>query len=279
VAPTIALGGYLIEPHAQNWTLASTALPDGTSDSGYLHSVVTEAGGVLAWRPTKQVSVGASIIASHLELEGEWSRMAGTAWDVRVGTSAGVTKMTGAVGVMLLPTETVTLGFSFAPGVSYAANRTAVSSTLGTLDAGGTYDVQRPMRASVGLSWRAHRQVLVVGQADYVRYGDLLPAVRAGVGSASEFAPSSTIEPRGGIEVSLPAGGVSVQLRAGAHYEGRSSLSYSGGDALELAVFAPQTRRVRPSCGGSLVARRVRIDVAGELSDRPIITVTGGIAF
>ena len=104
-------------------------------------------------------------------------------------------------------------------------------------------------------------------------------AVRIGVGSSVDFAPSDAIEPRGGVELSLPAGALSVQLRAGAHYEGRSGLSYSGGDALEQTVFAPQERRFRPSCGASLVGRRARLEIAGELSNRAVVTVTGGMTF
>ena len=279
VGRTIAIGGYLIEPHAQNWTLGSGTLSDGSADTGYLRSVVTEAGGVLAWRPTPKVSLGLAVSGSHLEMEGQWTRTVNSVQDLRVGTSAGSTKITAAVGAMLMPTDAVTLGLSVTPKVTYAATRTAVSNTLGTLEANGAYDVRRPMRVTAGVAWRATRRVLVVAEADYVRYSDLLPAVRIGVGSPSEFAPSDAIEPRGGVEVSLPAGAVSVQARVGAHYEGRSGLSYSGSDALNQMVFAPRDRRFRPSGGASLVGRRMRLDGAVELSNRPVATLTGGITF
>jgi len=279
VGRTLAIGGYLIEPHAQNWTLASGALTDGSSDAGYLRTVVTEAAGVLAWRPTPTASLGLAIGATHMEMEGAWTRTVNSVDDLRVGTSAGSTKVAAVLGAMLMPSNVVTLGLTVTPGVTYAASRTAVSSTLGTLEANGAYEVHRPLRVAAAVAWRPHRQVLVVAGADYVRYSELSPAVRIGVGSSSDFAPSDAIEPRGGVELSLPAGALSVQLRAGAHYEGRSGLSYSGGDALEQTVFAPQERRFRPSCGASLVGRRARIEVAVELSNRAVVTVTGGMTF
>lgn len=263
LTPRWAIGGYLIEPHAVDYALTPGLLGDGTTDNGSMKTIVTEVGGAVAWRVNSRLDLGARVTLSHLESEGVWMQTRGSAETLTVGTSAGVSRLTASFGAVLHVSDALQLGILGDTGVSYENDRTAVAPETHTnLEVGGLYDLRQPARVASGCSWRLSPKVLVAAQLDYVRYSEIQTSIRYGAGTPAEYALDDAVEPRAGLEVSLPTkSGTSVQLRAGVHQRGVSGVRYAGANGVELATWPGEDAHIEVGGGLSVSRRSVKIDV------------------
>jgi hypothetical protein len=162
------------------------------------------------------------------------------------------------------------LGLVVQPGASYTVERVVSRPSLGGIDSGSLYELRAPGLVAVGAAFRINRHVQASSQLDYVRYSEIEAFVRPGGATSGRYAMSNGLEPRFGAEVSVPLGGASLQLRAGAHLQAPGSFVYNAPDANEAAAFRG-SRRVLSSAGASLVLPGgLTMDVGGTVGgDRP----------
>ncbi|HEX6738817.1 MAG TPA: UPF0164 family protein [Vicinamibacteria bacterium] len=225
--PRWAVGAFVSEPQAVRIDLASPIGGDGLRDEGHLDGVVVQRGIAAAFRVNPKLHVGVRVSANHLDLDGEYRRLAAAdAPRLLVQARGDSTRVATRVGVLLEMTRRLRLGLVRESGARWPVQRTASSPLLQeTLDPGSEEELRQPSVVSGGLLFRASPKLLFSGQLDYVRHGVLRPAdvVRPG-----GYAPSSyelfAWEARLGMEVSLPLPSLSVQLRAGLHTLGRGAL-------------------------------------------------------
>jgi hypothetical protein len=119
---------------------------------------------------------------------------------------------------------------------------------------------------TIGAAFRINRYVQLSSQLDYVRYSEIEAFVRPGGATSGRYAMSNGLEPRFGVEASLPLGRASLQLRTGAYGQAPGSFVYSGPDANEAAAFRGSNRRVLGAAGASLVlAGGLTMDVGGTI--------------
>jgi long-subunit fatty acid transport protein len=281
VLPRLAIGGYIAQPRAGLMTLGPAALPDGSSDGGTLDYAVTEGGGAIAYRLGGGWSVGALITATHLRLSADYSRTRGGVVDLRTGSASGKTRITE------------TLGFAFdrgafraavviRPGASFRADRTSTDPVSGSvLDTGSEYDVRAPSTASGALAYRVSPRVLVVGQLDAVRYSevDFVPRQLAAATEA-QYATNTALEPRAGIEVSIPSSAGSIQFRAGVRGIGERA-AYIGPDPVDAVAFAAIPRETHATAGLGLFLRSgLHLDAAGDFAGTQTTwTIGAGVRF
>ncbi len=269
-----ALGAYLTEPFDERVVLP----PSGTS--GRLATTVTDGGVAVGWAPAGRVRVGLRVNMTHVRVEAQWARGEGSLTSLLVGAAAGITRVTGDVGMLVDVTDRLRLGASFRQGASWDISRTASNPALGVaLDVGSIYRYRSPSVASGGASLRAGLKVVVSAQVDYVRLSEVRDVfgVRIGPFKAEDYVLRDALEGRGGVEFSQPVGRVSIQVRAGAHGASGASLRYVGVDRSESDRFRGSERMTEWSGGVSLVlASGSRLDVA-VISDK-VRTVASGAA-
>jgi hypothetical protein len=177
-----------------------------------------------------------------------------------------MSRVSTASGIML-DVDRWRVGATANLGIGYAADRSAEVKHQAVMDT--TYYVRQPAYFSGGVSYRASNHVRLAAQADYVRYSEGRPAAEAGVSASNEdFSLQDEIEPRVGIEVSLPLQGKSVQLRGGIASRAAGRIRYTGSDAALAATWMREEGVVEKSIGASLVARQFKIDVAGVFGQR-----------
>jgi hypothetical protein len=178
-------------------------LPDGSSDSGHLDATVTDVGGALARRFGGRLSVGVSVTATHLELEGlQRHSSAGDRLELETGSAAGDTRVTASLGLLYEAGRSVRLGLVVNSGASYTVERTASRPSLGGIDQGSLYELRAPGLVAVGAAFRLNRHVQVSSQLDYVRYSEIKAFVRPGGVTTGHYALSDGLEPRFGGELS-----------------------------------------------------------------------------
>lgn len=276
LTPDVAIGGFIGQPRSSEATFAPTSLGFDRSDAGFQRSSVTDVGGGVAWKQNR-LHLGAQVLATHLFLEGESRDIVGGAEQARAGTSAGDTRVSLRAGGLLRFSETVAVGVTAATGASWKAGRTSAlgDSTM--------YEVRRPSVYSTGASCQASRNVLLMGQVDFVRYSEIsssLSKVRA-VSGSGQYALADAIEPRLGAEVAIAASNsLSVVLRAGVRRQASGALRFTGTDTIEAAAFAGRDARVLISGGASAVVRGVRLDLAAEAGgDGTVLAAGAGLRF
>lgn len=254
-----AIAAYLNEPRHVESTLSAIVLPDGSQDTGYIEATVRGVGAAVGWKPSQHVRLGLRLNVSHLRTVGASSRHTSEgAEDLRVGVASGASRMTGNLGVLIEPVDRIRAGLVIQSGASWAVERTAINPQLGVvLDEGTDFIVRAPAVVSGGMSVRLSDRILISGQLDYVRYGEIqsVLAVRQGSALRSDYHLDNAFEPRAGVEFSLPVNSISLQVRGGVHSQGPGSLAYEGPDAAEVAVFRHSGRRLLMSTGCSLVWR------------------------
>jgi len=279
LTPTWALGGYLIEPHALDQSLSWTDSAGGR-EAMSMRTVVTEVGAVSSWRVGERTYVGVRLTATHLELEGEWTLSdASTPSGLRqVGSSSGSTRITGGAGVLARLTDSVRLGIAGQVGAAYEADRNDVDLVAKeNLEVGGTYSVRQPSRVSGGLSWQASPKLLLSAQLDYVRYSEIEVAARLRADDAGNYVGADGVEPRAGVELSLPVGTMSLQLRGGVHLRAAGDIEYTGDDGAEKQLWSawPDRSSTEISVGASVVRRALRLDVGALVGGlRPVVVGT-----
>ena len=280
-----AIGAYVNEPRKIRSDLSPMILPDGSQEVGYIEATVKDVGAAVGWRPADRVRVGMRLNVSHLRLLGQYSAYGGMGDEnLRVGMAAGTSRVTGNLGVLIQPVDRVRLGLVIQSGASWAVERTAINPRLGVvLDGGTEFVVRAPAVVSGGVSVRLSDHVLVAGQLDYVRYGEIqsVLAVRQGTAVRGDYHLDNAFEPRAGLELSWPVRSFSLQLRGGLYGQAPGALKYQGSAATEAAVFLGSDRRLLTSAGASVVSRSgFRADIGASLGgDRHVVAVGMAVRF
>jgi long-subunit fatty acid transport protein len=280
LSPRWRIGGYIVQPQDRRSDMAALRLPDGTVTAGFLDTQVTEVGCSAAWELTSSLSLGARVTATHLKLEGEEQRTGPV--ELEVGSAAGETRVTGSFGGLLTLGSRLRIGVSGQPGAAYRVRRTANRAGQ-PLDPGSEYDLRQPGLLALGAAYNVSRKVLVIAQVDYVRYSEIHTGlvVRSGSSAPSDYDLGDALEPRVGIEISLPLRAVSVQLRAGTHSQAPGFLAYRGTSPVEALTFTGGSRHLISAVGASLVSRAgLRFDLAAHLgAEQDAILANVGLRF
>jgi hypothetical protein len=236
-----AVGVYVVEPQAVRIESASTPVRQGSTGVGRVEGTLTEAGASAAWRPVSRLHVGVRIAATRLTLDGSYRLQPASGSSLlEVETAGGATSLTAGLGILYEASPRVRLGLARLGGARFDIPRTArLNGVLEqALDGDGPSVVRQPSVVSGGVALLAGNRLLLTGQLDYVRYGEIQTpfASLAPGGSLPRFAVFAW-EPRVGIELSLPFPSMSIQLRAG--LSGRSAAgAESGGGAAGAAPVA-----------------------------------------
>jgi hypothetical protein len=268
VSKKTAIAGYFVRPRAGRIDLSTAVrLPDGSTDAGYVNSILTDVGAAVARRVGERLSIGLRVTATHLELEALHRRnSAGERIELETGSASGDTRVTASLGLLYEAGAAgrLRLGAVLQPGASYTVERTASRPSLGGIDQGSLYELRAPGLVTVGAAFRVNRHLQLSSQLDYVRYSEIEAFVRPGGAPSGGYAIPNGVEPRFAIEASVALGGASVQLRGGVHIQAPGSFVYSGPDLNEAAAFRGSTRRVIGAAGGSLLlVNGLALDVAG----------------
>jgi len=290
-----AVGVYVVEPQAVRIESATSLMREGSTGTGRVEGTLTEAGASAAWRPVSRLHVGVRLAATRLTLDGSYRLQPASGSSVlEVETAGGATSLTAGIGILYEASPRVRLGLARLGGARFEIPRTARLNGLPeqALDGDGPSVVREPSVVSAGVALLAGTRLLLTGQLDYVRYGEIQTpfASLAPGGSLPRFAVFAW-EPRVGIELSLPFSSMSIQLRAG--LSGRSSAGAERSGAAdaapvptappvpplapapirtalqEITAALPETPRgketgsLRGAVGGSLVtAKGLRLDLA-----------------
>jgi hypothetical protein len=220
-----AVGAYVVEPQAVRIESAATLRPVGFTDVGRLQGTLTETGASAAWRPVPRLHVGVRLAATRLTLDGSYRLQPPSGAPVlEVETEGGATALTAGVGILYEASPRVWLGLARLGGARFEVPRTARLDGVPeqALDGSTPAEVRQPSMVSAGLSLLAGTRLLLTGQLDYVRYGEIeTPFASRGSGGGPPRFAVFAWEPRLGIELSLPFSSMSLQLRAG--LSGRSA--------------------------------------------------------
>jgi hypothetical protein len=293
-----AVGVYAVEPQAVRLESGAGLMRAGSTGTGEVEGTLTEAGASAAWRPVSRLHVGVRLAVSRLDLSGRYRlQPAGGASLLEVQTQGEATSVTAGIGVLYEASPRVWLGLARLGGARFEIPRTATVNGRPeqALDGDSPSQVRQPSIVSGGVTLLAGTRLLLTGQLDYVRYGEIQTPF-------ASLAPGGTLprlavfawEPRIGVELSLPFSSMSLQLRAG--LSGRSSAAATFGDSaatpaptaspapapappaelapsqralFEITSALPETPRgrepgaLRGAVGGSLVtAKGLRLDLA-----------------
>lgn len=239
-----------------------------------LQPAVWEAGVAAGFQPFRHVRLGVGLAYRNLRVEQEGG--AAPAHPL-VGGSDGEGRVTVGALVDLIPAKVVgsspfKLGVSVQPGVSFKV----------AAPGGPEVELRRPSVSSAGLAWRASNAWSFSGQVDFIRYQEVVDALRRNVGevAGADFQMSNAAEPRLGTEFATPlrCGCGTVKLRAGLHYESPGTLRYLGADPGLHDAFRVRSWRITVALGASFFseyfANAVRIDVdSRDLLDGPALSV------
>jgi hypothetical protein len=200
---------------------------------GEVDGTLTEAGASAAWRPVSRLHVGVRLAATHLTLDGSYRlQPASSSSLLEVSTEGDASSLTAGIGILYEASPRVWLGLARLGGARFEISRTARLNGLPeqALDGDGPSVVRQPSVVSGGVALLAGTRVLLTGQLDYVRYGEIqTPFAGVTPGGVPPRLAVFAWEPRVGIELSLPFSSMSLQLRAG--LSGRSSAAAVRGDA------------------------------------------------
>jgi hypothetical protein len=247
--PRWALGAYVLEPQSAHVESASTP-PAGVTETGTLDGTVREAGLSLAWRPHTRLHLGLRLSANSLSLEGRYrtaSSQGGPVVEVESGGESTATAVSW--GVLFEAGPRVRVGLARLGGATWDAPRTTrIETPFGTALTPADSEVRQPTVTSGGLSYQASPRVLLTGQLDYVRYGEIQTpfASQPDGGAAARYALYAW-EPRAGVEVSLPFRTVSVQLRGGVRGRGAAGAEAQPARATQATLVVPTTPQAMPA--------------------------------
>jgi hypothetical protein len=233
-----AVGAYVLEPQSAHLESSSTP-PTGVTETGTLDGTVREAGVSLAWRPHARLHLGVRLSANSLSLEGRYRTAApGSLATVDVETRSESTALAVGWGALYEAGPRLRVALARVSGARWDAPRTTrIETPFGSALTPEDTEVRQPSVTSAGLSYQASPRILVTGQLDHVRYGEIqTPFASAPDGGAGVRYALYAWEPRGGVEVSVPLRSVSIQLRGGVR--GRSSAGAQAQPARATAAFA-----------------------------------------
>jgi hypothetical protein len=249
--------------------------------SGSLASSEWEAGLGFGAEPVRRVRVGAAVAWSHLSLDGHRDAE-GEAGTIVTGDSRHA-RVTAGVLLNLVGSETrslpaLQLGVSYQPGFDWSAEVTNASPNAPEV---ASVAVRRPSLVTAGLAWRTTDRWGFSAQGDFIRYHEVVDALRRNVGEGGDgFSLPDVVEPRLGAEFGAPlwCGCGVVKLRAGIHYRSPGTLRYAGDDPAALAAFSAGRWRTVYSLGGSFMTehfgKALRLDLdAKDLFDGPELSL------
>jgi hypothetical protein len=233
-----AVGVYAVEPQAVRLESSTSLMREGSTGTGRVEGTLTEAAASAAWRPVSRLHVGVRLAATRLTLDGSYRLQPASGSSLlEVSTEGDATSLTAGIGILYEASPRVWLGLARLGGARFEIPRTARLNGLPeqALDGDGPSVVRQPSVVSGGLALLAGTRVLLTGQLDYVRYGEIQTpfASLAPGGTVPRFAVFAW-EPRVGIELSLPFSAMSIQLRAG--LSGRSAAGAERRDSAAAPV-------------------------------------------
>lgn len=244
-----------------------------------LQPAIWEIGIGAGYQPFRRIRVGAAVAYRHLRIEEEGRGPVNGSQpvDSLVGREDAQVRVTFGTMVDLIPASVIgasplKLGLSVQPGVTFEVPRPAADPV----------DIRRPSVVSAGLAWRASNAWSLTGQADILRYQEVVDALRRNVGETAsrDFRLGNAVEPRLGAEFATPlrCGCGTVKLRGGLRYESPGTLEYAGADPDLRDAFRVRSWRTSVTVGASLFAEHfgnaVRIDLDSlDLLDGPTLSV------
>lgn len=282
-----------------------TFAPAGqTGESGTIDVSVRNYGVGGAWAAQPWLSVGASFVVSHLELESEGLNIEDGALRSRTHTSASVFRPSVFAGVLARPSRRAAVGLGFYRGTTFPM-RTEIAGTFG--NAANAVPADRclnqsfrnpsrvcepqppleteyvvPSRVAIGGSYRVSNAVTVVGEVAHVRYSQLVTSRFQIVDfrfsrsiSRDNFFYDDVNEYHAGLEYRWMAGGHLLAVRAGAFTDPDHSLRFTATDlssasAVENFVFntnRPSGTRIGATMGmGLTFGNRLQADAAVSLA-------------
>jgi hypothetical protein len=270
-----AVGVYAVEPQAVRIESGRALASGGV---GRVEGTLTETGASAAWRLASRLHVGVRLSATRLTLDGSYRlQPAGGSAVLEVDTAGDATSLTAGVGILYEASPHVRLGLARLGGARFEIPRTARLNGLPeqALDGDGPSVVRQPSVVSGGIALLAGTRVLITGQLDYVRYGEIqTPFASADPGAASPRFALFAWEPRVGIELSLPFSWMSLQLRAGLSGRSAAGAERSGAAAAPLPTAPPPAPSPSPS---PPISRTALQEIAAALPQTPAGNETGSL--
>ena len=275
-----------------------------TAESGSLDVSVRNYGAGGAWALRPWLSLGASVVLSHLDLESQGlNREEDGTLRSRTRTSASVTRPSIFAGVLARPRPRLAVGMGYYRGTTFGME-TEVAGTFAN-PAGSippdrclnqsfrqptrVCDSQPPLptdyvvpgRMAVGASYRATPGLTVLGEIAHVRYSTMVTRNFQVIDfrftnniSRSNFFFEDVNEYHGGLEYRWMRGGHLLALRAGAFSDPGHSLRFlvtaaSGADSAQNFEFntnADRSTGFGKTFGGGLTfGNRLQLDSAVSL--------------
>ena len=271
-----------------------------TGESGRLDVTVRNVGAGGAWAVRPWLSVGGSLVASHLRLDSEGQNLEDGRLRSRTRTAASVVRPSAFAGVLVRPSRRTAVGFAYYGGARFPM-RTEIEGTFGN-PAGTTppdrclnrsfarpdracdpqppldTDYVVPTRIALGASYRARDNLTIVAEAARVRYSTLLTDRFqivdfrfTGNLSREDFFYDDATEYHAGLEYRWGRANRVLAARAGVFTDPGHSLRFrangpSSADAVEHFVFNVQgsrATRIGATAGAGLTfGNRLQADVA-----------------
>lgn len=248
-----------------------------------------------AYVANRWLSVGGTFNLTLLDLASE--ARSGNRLNQRNGTNtidSGV-RVSGSGGVLIKPRRNISIGATYAQGVTFALETELYGRFLYTVfDPDGTIvltgqkrdvDYVIPTRYSTGISWRAGRALTVLFDVSRIRYSQRVtdrflivdfvdPVARV---TPANFYVNDVVETHTGAEYRFFPRGTTMAIRGGVFTDPDHPLRFRGGsnnpdhpaDALENFRFntLPSRTTVGGTAGwGMAIKNRVQLDVATSIS-------------
>jgi hypothetical protein len=286
--------------------LAAYLAETDTPSSGGLAGVVggptarvREAGFSAAVSPWRGVRLGVTAARTRLRLSGGSAPAAGMPAPAAGVPMAGValagesSELRWTAGLLLdligrpgITVPSLRLGVALQPGFDWTVQRSATGPHTGVERS--DVDLRRPTVASAGLAWRTSGRWTVTGQADLIRYGEVVDTLSRNVGAPASdlFRLSEAVEPSLGVEFAshLWCGCGNVRARAGIRGRSPGSLRYVGSDPVLARAFPGGDWDTVLTLGGSYVGeylgRAIRLDLdSTDLLDGPRLSFGVAVRF
>jgi hypothetical protein len=261
-----AVGAFYAEPRSLRLEVAPFQLPSGMRDHGFLEAEMHDFGLSAAYRATGRLRLGASLVASRLELSANGGESFNRVFHEVTNQGSEDTHLRPSVGALYDASSAVRLGLLIRPGTSWTVHRDSFNPTESiVLDPGSTHRLRAPDVYSGGGSWRVLEHLLLTGQVDFVRYSQIrddLEIMRGQV-VAEDYVLDDALEARLGAEWTIPVGSLDLALRGGVYSQAPGSLVYVGPNRDEAAAFAGSERRLLGAAGATVMMRRgIGVDAA-----------------
>jgi hypothetical protein len=254
---------------------------------------VREAGFAAAVSPWRGMRLGVTAARAHLRLSGDFVGAGGApAADVTLTGESSELRWTAGllfdlVGRPGITVPSLRLGLTLQPGFDWTVQRSALAPD-GTGILTTDVDLRRPTVASAGLALRTSGRWMLTGQADLLRYSEVVNTLGRNVGlpDSELFRLSTAVEPRLGVEFAshLSCGCGNVRARAGIRGRSPGSLRYTGGDPALLRAFPGGDWDTVLTLGGSYVGeyfgRAIRLDLdSTDVLDGPRLSFGMAVRF